>query len=99
MRIMAIGLAAMLVSALPPAASAQSRPDTQKMSCGEARSLVARYGAIVMTTGPGTYERIVASERFCLLGESARPALAISRDRGQCVVGYYCGQASDFSVD
>lgn len=92
MRAITAGLIGLLLAVDPVGASAQSRPDTRRMSCGEARNIVARNGAIVMTTGAGTYERIVVGERFCLLGEGALPAFASTRDAGRCQVGFYCGQ-------
>lgn len=90
---------ALLLMLAPLPASAQSRPDTQRMVCQQAVNTVARAGAIVMTTGPGTYERIVANERFCLIGESPERAFAQTRDTPRCFVGYYCGQARGWALD
>jgi hypothetical protein len=81
------------------AALAQSRPDSRTMSCQQATKTVTRAGSVVMITGPGTYERVVASERFCLVGESALLALAATRDAPHCVVGYYCGQSTRWTLD
>lgn len=95
-RVAIVGL--MLVAGAVSAA-AQSRLDTRKMVCQQAINTVINRGAVVMTTGPGTYERIVADERFCLMGESAERAFAQTRDTPRCFVGYYCGQARGWIFD
>ena len=66
------------------------RPLTLAMSCGEAQSLVASHGAIVMSTGRHTYDRFVATRGFCRLGEYAWPAWAPTADTRQCQLGYTC---------
>jgi hypothetical protein len=40
-------------------ALAQSRPNTERMSCGQAQSLVATQGAVVLYSGPYTYDHFV----------------------------------------
>ena len=60
------------------------------MSCAQAQSLVARHGAIVMTTGRHTYQRFVAGPRFCDHWEVVRPEVQQTRDAPRCLVGYIC---------
>lgn len=85
-------LSAVLVcTALMPAlAQAQSRPDTTTLTCSEASELVARAGAIVMTTGPATYARFVRDGGFCPLPETTQPSWELTRDNPKCFVGYTC---------
>ncbi len=71
-------------------AAAQHRPDTTRMSCEAARALVQRSGAIVLTTGPGLYDRYVSHRGFCTPSEDTEPAFVRSGDRSQCLVGYTC---------
>ena len=70
-------------------ASAQ-RPSSLSMSCGEARAIVASHGAIVLSTGPHTYDRYVAAPGFCPLGNWAERATVPTADARQCPLGYIC---------
>ena len=72
------------------AALAQARQSTMGMTCGEAAGLVAREGAIVLGTGPVTYDRFVAGTNQCQLGEFLEPAWAPTQDSAQCPIGYQC---------
>lgn len=71
-------------------AAAQGRPDVRQLTCGQARALVQRSGAIVLTTGRYTYDRFVASERFCRAAEMTRDAWVATRDAQSCRIGYTC---------
>jgi hypothetical protein len=84
---------AVLSAALALAATgavAQPRPSTQAMTCGQAQGLVASRGAVVLNTGPTTYERFVASQGFCQFDEMIQPMWAPTRDTPQCPIGYRC---------
>jgi hypothetical protein len=83
-------LFAFVLCALHGTASAQPRLATPDLSCAEAAGLVARVGAIVMTTGPFTYARFVRDGGFCPLPETTRPAFETTRDVPRCFVGYTC---------
>jgi hypothetical protein len=72
-------------------AQAQSNPLTTRMSCGQARSLVAAQGAIVLNTSPLTFDRYVGGTGFCALGEVAEPTWVPTADNAQCPIGYRCG--------
>lgn len=78
-----------LLVALPAAALAQARPDTRTMTCEGVRALVADRGAVVLTTGPHTYDRFVAGTGYCALPEVALPVSVPTRDGDGCVV-YAC---------
>ncbi|GJD56362.1 hypothetical protein [Methylobacterium dankookense] len=71
-------------------AAAQPRPDVTTMTCAAAQALVARSGAIVVTTGPATYSRIVGDVSFCTIEKSTRPDYERTRDVADCFVGYRC---------
>jgi hypothetical protein len=71
-------------------AFAQSRPLTSRMSCGQARSLVAAQGAVILSTSPLAYDRYVGSAGSCSLGERAEPAWIPTADNRQCSIGYRC---------
>jgi len=71
-------------------AAAQARLSTPAMSCGQASSLVASAGGIVLGTGGFTYDRFVRDRGFCLITEVTEPAWVPARDTPQCFVGYRC---------
>lgn len=82
--------AAIALVALPSPAVAQARPDTRAMSCAQAQDLVRRAGAIVLSTGPLTYQRFVTDRRFCDRTEVLQVEYAPTRDTAQCPVAYRC---------
>lgn len=87
-----------ILGVLPSALQAQQRPMTQTMDCAAARQLVARAGAVVLGTGPYTYDRYVRDRSFCQLAEILDPAWVPTRDVAQCPVGYRCRSgALDFN--
>jgi hypothetical protein len=71
-------------------AAAQGRPDTSRMSCASARQLVSRHGAIVLSTGPSTFDRFVSNRSYCMPTEQTEPAFVRTTDNRQCFVGYTC---------
>jgi len=85
-----------LLTALAGVSLAQARPSTTAMSCGQAAATVAKAGAIVLTTGPNTYERFVASNAQCLPGEFTEAAQAPTVDSPSCTVGYVCKQREPY---
>lgn len=86
----AAALSALVLMTLAPQPAAAQRPDLRRMTCNQAQDLVARRGAVVMTTGQYTYERFVAGPRWCDRWEVVRPEVARTRDTQSCVVGYIC---------
>ena len=69
---------------------AQSRPQSTRMTCGQAASLVFQRGAIVLGTGGYTYDRYVRDRGFCEIAETTKAAFAPTLDNPQCFVGYTC---------
>ena len=69
------------------ASQAIARPNTTGMTCSQARNLVTRSGAIVLSTGPRTYDRYVRSGAFCAFGEYPEPAFVKTRDKRSCYIG------------
>lgn len=78
-----------LVLAAAPVA-AQARPASYRMSCGAVQALVNRQGAVVMDTSPTTFDRYVATLRFCMPGQALKPQWVPARDNPQCFAGYTC---------
>ncbi len=69
---------------------AQTRPLTTALTCAAAADVVNRNGAIVLGTGPTTYDRYVRDGSGCGIGASTSPAFVPAKDRAQCFVGYVC---------
>ena len=86
----ALALAGALTLAAAEPSAAQERPAMSELTCGNARTLVASRGAVVVSTGPQGYERVVRDAGFCGLDESTSPAYLASADERQCFVGYRC---------
>jgi hypothetical protein len=78
------------------ASTSAARQSTTTMTCGQAAATVAKAGAIVLTTGPNTYERFVATSDKCLEGELTEPATAPTTDSEACPVGYICKQREQY---
>lgn len=77
------------VAALPTPANAQ-RPDTRNFTCASAWQFVQQQGAVVMTTGPYTFERLVSIRRYCALDEVLQRHFGQTLDSPRCFVGYAC---------
>jgi hypothetical protein len=85
-----------LVVTLVTTSIAEARLNTANMSCDEANATVARAGSIVLSTGANTYDRFVATNLFCMSGETTEPGLAPTLDTRMCRIGYVC-QRQDMS--
>ncbi|MDJ1159546.1 hypothetical protein QNA08_15020 [Chelatococcus sp. SYSU_G07232] len=88
--VLSLGLVAALVAT---AVHAQSRPYAPRMSCRAVAGLVAARGAVVISTGPTTYDRYVRDRRFCEITEVTQPAWVPTADSPQCFIGYTCKEA------
>jgi hypothetical protein len=83
-------IAAASMAMLSGGALAQERPDSLRISCGAAASLVRNAGAIVMRTGPNIYDRYVSSRAYCARDEQTEPRWIAAGDTPQCFIGYTC---------
>jgi hypothetical protein len=68
----------------------QARPDSLRMNCAAAYSLVRQSGAVVVGTGPYLYERFVTDAGFCELTQTTEPAWIPTADQRQCLIGKRC---------
>lgn len=83
-------LAALACICVAGPAVAQQMIMTTSISCAAARQIVSTRGAIVLSTGETTYDRFVASQRFCQRDEINKPAWVPTADQRQCFIGYRC---------
>ena len=70
--------------------AASARPDTRSFTCAGVQSFVNQRGAVVMTTGRNTFERLVSSVGFCEIGEGPTIARVQSSDRRDCAIRWKC---------
>ena len=75
---------------LGTAAYAQGRPSIQTMTCSAAAAFVASGGAVVLGTGPYTYDRFVRDGSYCERRGLTQPAWERTIDQPQCFIGYRC---------
>jgi hypothetical protein len=84
---------ALVVAGSPGQASA--RPDTRAMTCEAARAFIRSNGAVVMSTGQYTYDRIVAGYGWCGPGEETELKVVPTLDNPKCRIGYICRDRID----
>ena len=65
------------------------------MSCAQARALIQWQGAIVLSTGPYTYDRFVRDQGFCPLADVAEQTWEPTADVQLCPIGFRCRQTND----
>jgi len=85
--------ASLIATALATGVMAQPAGTTLTMTCEQARQIVASEGAVVLRTGPTTYDRYVRDSRFCERFTTTRPAWIRTADTPQCPVGAICRPA------
>jgi hypothetical protein len=68
---------------------ASARPIASSITCAAINSRIASAGALVLDTGPTTYERYVQDLGFCQGSQITVPEFIRSADNPQCLV-YRC---------
>jgi hypothetical protein len=66
-----------------------ARPNSSTMGCAGVNARIASAGALVLDTGPITYERYVRDLGFCEARQITVPDFIRSADNPQCLV-YRC---------
>lgn len=69
-----------------------ARPYSPGLPCHSIQTLIFTKGAVVLSTGPFTYDRFVRDQGYCVLGEITEPAWVITSDQRECFIGYTCGE-------
>ncbi|WP_147078635.1 hypothetical protein [Methylobacterium haplocladii] len=95
MKLALVLLTSALAMAQAAPAGAQQRLAANRMSCTDAKALVKQDGDVMLATGPGMSERIVADRSYCEMTEIAELRFVPTRDNPQCPVGYRC-KSPDF---
>lgn len=84
-----LSLLTMIFVGLP--LSAFALPSSLNMTCAQAVALVQSRGAVVLSTGPGLFDRYVSSGVYCGSSSSENAAWIPTQDTSQCMVGAVCG--------
>lgn len=79
----ALGLA--IIWSLPAEAQAR-RANSTSMTCAQVQNMIAQRGAVVMNTGPNTFDRYVSGRGFCQISEYARADNVPTKDNPKCQV-------------
>ncbi|WP_262029636.1 hypothetical protein [Microvirga sp. Mcv34] len=83
-------LMSLVMTGFVTGAMAQTGATTLTMTCAEVRGIVASRGAVVLRTGPTTYDRYVRDSSFCALQETVWPTWVRTADVAQCPIGGIC---------
>lgn len=83
-------LASAMMFAAASSAAFAARPDVRAYTCEQGKALIAQSGAVVVTTGANTYDRIVHNRGFCAQGQEAIQELVQTQDDPRCRIGYTC---------
>lgn len=89
MRTPVTALAALLLASMATGAAA-ARPYAPGMACRAVQELIRARGAVVISTGPSTYDRFVSGGRYCEPTEDTEAAWISTADERNCFIGYTC---------
>ena len=70
--------------------SAMAMPSSLTFTCRNLVGLINARGAVVLSTGPGLFDRYVSSGKYCEVGLEPLPAWVPTQDTTQCFVGAIC---------
>lgn len=87
---MKIAPISLLLASLSTGVMAQTAPTTLSLTCNQAKQIVASQGAVVLRTGPTTYDRYVRDPSFCGRSATTQPAWVRTADVAQCPIGAVC---------
>ena len=88
--LVAAGLAAIGLAAMPGLAPAQERPYAPSMTCAALKATVDRLGDVVVATSANAYETVHRDSGACTDEVTAVPAFQPTADVPQCFAGYRC---------
>jgi hypothetical protein len=83
-------IASLMLISLTSVAAALERPNSLKLTCGQAKDSVKHNGVVIMYTGANIYQRVVANAKGCKNREVLDPYFTKTKDKRSCRVGYHC---------
>ncbi|SNZ20258.1 hypothetical protein [Cohaesibacter gelatinilyticus] len=76
-------------------AMTSSTIDSSQHSTSQLQRIVQQQGSVILSTGPGLFDRYVANRSHCGLGQETRSAFVPTTDSNNGFVGYRCVSDSD----
>jgi hypothetical protein len=64
--------------------------DSSQHSTSQLQSIIQQQGSVILSTGPGLFDRYVANRSHCRLGQETRSAFVPTADSNNGFVGYRC---------
>jgi formate dehydrogenase assembly factor FdhD len=81
-------LAASVVSSAQ--AMTSSTIDSSQHSTSQLQNIIQQQGSVILSTGPGLFDRYVANRSHCGLGQETQTAFVPTADSKDGFVGYRC---------
>ncbi|WP_096175687.1 hypothetical protein [Cohaesibacter sp. ES.047] len=82
-------LALALVTYAAPSLAAE-RVDSQSMTAPQVKQLIKDQGSVILSTGQYNFDRYVANDSHCYIGEKAEAAFVPTANSSSSFVGYTC---------
>lgn len=97
MKKLAFTLSMLIAASVTTGAQAMNpkKVDSSKHTTAELQRIIKQEGSVILSTGPGVFDRYVASSGQCGRGQFARAAYAPTADSSSAFVGYRCFSGSD----
>ncbi|KZL23900.1 hypothetical protein [Pseudovibrio sp. WM33] len=97
MKKIALTLSVLSLVSVASVAQAMNAPrtNTTDLTGSQVKSLVQEKGAIILSTGPGLYDRYVANGSYCSPSEETQRAYVVTKDSNHSLIGYTCVVEND----
>lgn len=92
MKKLALTLSMLIAASVASGAQAMtsSTIDSSQHSTSQLQSIVQQQGSVILSTGPGLFDRYVANRSHCNRNQDIRSAYVPTADSNKGFVGYRC---------
>ena len=93
MKKLAIALSVVAVTAIASGAQAMiaERVNSQDLTASQVKQLIQKNGSVILSTGPGLFDRYVSNQSHCLSSShDTKAAFVPTADSASAFVGYTC---------
>ncbi|WP_319411655.1 hypothetical protein [uncultured Cohaesibacter sp.] len=81
--------------ALSAPAFAAGQVDSHNLTGTQVKQMVQDQGSVLISTGPDQFDRYVANDSYCFLGDAAKAAFIPTADSSASLIGYTCVPAQN----
>ena len=74
---------------------AASHTNTQSLTTAQVKQLIQEKGSVVLSTSQNQFDRYVADQGQCFMGETASAAFVPTADSSAALVGFTCSVDAD----